>query len=369
MANAYLQPANLDRSWNPRHAISSSNCLRPPALLGFEQPVQRLVQSYLSEVAERIDRDRHGNLIAVSGANHPLKVLLDGHCDQIGMIVNHIDDQGYLYAQPIGGWDPQQLIGQRMTIWTEKGPLTAVIARKPIHLLSDSERKQVVKLQDLWLDIGAVDGEQAGELVGIGDPVTLALGMAELANDRLTSPGMDNKTGLWVVVEAFRRAVVDPRPLHCGAYCVSSVAEEIGLRGARTAAFAVDPTVGIAVDVTHATDCPTIDSKQLGSLKLGDGPVVFRGPNMSPLVVEQLLQVGEKKQLPVQLAATGRATPNDANAIQINRSGVAAGLVSIPNRYMHSAVETISLADLDAAADLLCEFLLSLTGNEDFILQ
>jgi endoglucanase len=280
------------------------------------------------------------------------------------MVVTQIDESGFVYTQTIGGWDPQQLVGQRMIIWTRSGPLAAVIARKPIHLLNEQERKQVVKLQDLWLDIGAKDKEEASQVVQIGDSVTLKLGVQEMRNDLVNAPGIDNTVGLWVVIEAFRR--VSQRPLRCGLFAVSTVQEEIGLRGARTSAFGIDPHVGIAVDVTHATDCPSMDKHEQGEIALGKGPVIFRGPNMNPVVTQQLMAICAAQEIPFQLSASGRATPNDANSIQISRAGVATGLVSIPNRYMHSAVETASLKDLDQAADLLAEFVAQLTGDEDF---
>jgi endoglucanase len=245
-----------------------------------------------------------------------------------------------------------------------KGPLPAVISRKPIHLLTDEERKQVVKLEDLWLDIGAKTKDEAKELVQIGDPVTLRLGIVEMRNGLANSPAMDNKCGLWVVVEALRRAA--KRDLKVAVCAVSTVAEEIGLRGAQTSAFGIDPQVGIAVDVTHATDCPSIDKKQQGDISLGSGPVIFRGPNMNPVVTERLIRMANESAISYQLAASGKAVANDANALQISRAGVATGLVSIPNRYMHSAVEMISLEDIDKAADLLAAFVVGLEGDEDF---
>ena len=184
-----------------------------------------------------------------------------------------------------------------------------------------------------------------------------------MRNGLANSPGMDNKTGLWVVIEALRRSA---GRLSCGLYSVSTVQEEIGLRGARTSAYGIDPKVGIPVDVTHATDCPTIDKRQHGDIKLGGGPVIARGPNMNPVVTDLLIATAEKHEIPYQLKAIGRATPNDANSIQITRGGVATGLVAIPNRYMHSAVETIALSDIDHAATLLAEFAAALTGEEDF---
>ncbi|MCU0877109.1 MAG: M42 family metallopeptidase [Pirellulaceae bacterium] len=338
--------------------------LETPSPSGYERPVQDLVRDYVRSFADQVTTDLHGNVIAAKNPGAKLRVMFAGHCDQIGMLVTHVHDNGFLYAQTIGGWDAQQLIGQRMTIWTSRGPLPAVISRKPIHLLTDEERKQVVKLEDLWLDIGAKTKDEAKELVRIGDPVTLRLGYQEMRNGLANSPAMDNKCGLWVVIEALRRAA--QKNLAVSVYAVSTVAEEIGLRGAQTSAYGVDPHVGIAVDVTHATDCPTIDKRQQGEVNLGSGPVIVRGPNMNPVVVERLISLAQKAEIPHQLTASGRAQPNDSNALQINRAGVATGLVAIPNRYMHSAVEMISLEDIDRGANLLAEFVCSLSGDEDF---
>jgi endoglucanase len=222
-----------------------------------------------------------------------------------------------------------------------------------------------VKQKELWLDIGATDHDEAAKLVAIGDGVTLELGYQEMRNNLANSPGMDDKTGLWVCVEGMRRAV-KRGGLKIGLYAVSTVQEEIGLRGATTSAYGVNPQVGIAVDVTHATDCPTIDKTQEGDIKLGGGPVIYRGPNMNPLVVDRLRAAAESAKITCQWGASGRGTGTDANAIQLARGGVAAGLVSVPNRYMHSAVEMISLDDIDQAADLLAEFALGIEADADF---
>jgi endoglucanase len=338
--------------------------LRTPSPSGYEQPIQKVVRQYIEPFADEVRIDVHGNLIAARNTAAPLRLMLAGHCDQIGMIVSQIDDAGFLYAQTIGGWDPQQLVGQRMKVWTDRGGIPAVISRKPIHLLNDEEKKQVAKIEDMWLDIGARSKAEAAEFVRIGDPVTLEPNYQELQNQLVSAPGMDNRCGLWVVIEAFRRA--SSRELNCALYAVSTVQEEIGLRGATTSAFGIDPQCAIAVDVTHATDCPTVDKRQQGDLRLNAGPVVFRGPNMNPRVSARLMDLAKANSIEIQLAASGRATPNDANPLQINRQGVATGLVSIPNRYMHSAVETISTADIDRAADLLCHFAASLPADADF---
>jgi endoglucanase len=350
---------------NPEALDFFKRILETPSPSGYEATIQRVVSEYAAKFADSVTTDVHGNVVAVRNAGAPLRVMLAGHCDQIGLVVAHIDTEGFLYVQPVGGWDPQVLIGQRMTVWTAAGPVFGVIARKPIHLLTEEERKQVPKLKDLWLDIGAANKEEAEKLARVGDPVTVELGFRPMQNQRAASPAMDDKCGLWVVLEALRR--IDKARLNCAVFAVSTVQEEVGLRGAKTSAFGIDPHVGIAVDVTHATDCPTIDKKQEGDISLGRGPVIFRGPNMNPRVVERLLDAAADNEIPYQLAASGRATPTDANSIQINRAGVATGLVSIPNRYMHSPVEMISLDDLDRAADLLARFCEGLHREASFI--
>jgi putative aminopeptidase FrvX len=339
--------------------------LETPSPSGYEQPVQDIVRRYVADFADDVRTDLHGNVIASCNTSAPLRVMFAGHCDQIGLIVSHINDNGYIYTNTIGGWDPQQLIGQRMTIYTADGPVPAIIARKPIHLLDQDERKQVVKQKDLWLDIGAKDKEEAAKAIAIGDPVTLELSYQEMRNGQANSPGMDNKTGLWVAIEALRRAK-QRGGLNVALYAVSTVQEEIGLRGAITSAYGVNPQVGVAIDVTHATDCPTIDKTQEGDIKLGGGPVIYRGPNMNPPVVDRLRAAAASSDISVQWGASGRGTGTDANAIQLARGGVAAGLISVPNRYMHSAVEMISLDDIDKSADLLAEFALGIEADADF---
>lgn len=338
--------------------------LNAPSPSGYEEPAQAVVRDYVATFADEVKTDLHGNVIVGKNVDAPVRVLLAGHCDQIGLVVTHIDDKGFLYTKPIGGWDPQQLIGQRMTVWTKSGAVPAVIARKPIHLLDTDERKKVVKLEELWLDIGATDRDDAAGIVRIGDPVTLELGYQELRNGLANAPAMDNSTGVWIVIEALRRAA--QKPLNVAAFAVSTVQEEIGLRGAQTSTFGVDPLIGIAVDVTHATDCPTIDKRQQGDVRLGGGPVIERGPNINPRLFDRLITTAEADSIPYQVTAHGRGTATDANAIQLVRAGVVTGLIGVPNRYMHSAVETIALADLDGAADLLANFLTGLTGEEDF---
>ena len=338
--------------------------LETPSPSGFERPVQEAVRVYAGQFADDVTTDVHGNVMAVKNPGAPRRLMLAGHCDQIGLIVQHVDDEGFLYFLPIGGWDPQMLVGQRMTVWTRDAQIPGVICRKPIHLLTEEERKLAPKLKELWLDIGAADKAEAQKLVRVGDPVTVELTVRPMQNRRLASPAMDDKCGVWVVMEALRRACA--KKLDCSLYAVSTVQEEVGLRGATTSAYGIDPHIGVAVDVTQATDYPTIEKTEEGDVRLGKGPVIYRGPNMNPSVVERLIQTAESQEIPYQLAASGRPPGTDARVIQTSRAGVATGLVSIPNRYMHSPVEMVSLDDMDRAADLLARFAEGLTGEVDF---
>ncbi|MCL4192253.1 MAG: M42 family metallopeptidase [Thermoguttaceae bacterium] len=338
--------------------------LETPSPSGYESPLQQIVRGYAQQFADEVRTDVHGNVIAARNAGASRRVMLAGHCDQIGLYVQYVDTEGFVYVQALGGWDTQVLLGQRMTVWSRHGPVTGVIARKAIHLLTEDEKKQVPKLKDMWLDIGCKSREEAEGLVRVGDPITLELVARELRNGLMASPAMDDKCGMWVVLEALRR--IDAGKLQWAVYAVSTVQEEVGLRGAKTSAYGIDPEVGIAVDVTHATDSPTMDKKQDGDVALGRGPVVYRGPNMNPKLVERLIEAAGTHQIPYQLGASGRPPGTDANVIQLSRAGVATGLVSIPNRYMHSPVEVISLEDIDRAADLLARTIEDLPGDFDF---
>ncbi|MFO0930003.1 MAG: M42 family metallopeptidase [Gemmataceae bacterium] len=327
------------------------NLLETPSASGFEQPIQEVVRAWARHYADEVRTDRHGNVIAVryparGRSADAQRVMLAGHCDQIALMVQHIDDQGFLYVQPIGGWDMQILLGQALTVWTRNGPINGLIARKATHLLTNEERNKVPQFTDVWVDIGARDGKEAREVVAHGDPVTPALGYRPLRNHLASSPAMDDKVGLWVVMETLR--LLHGRPLEAAVYCVSTVQEEIGLRGATTSAYGINPTVGIAVDVCHATDTPGNEKKQLGEIKLGDGPVIYRGPNINPQVFTRLHD-GRRGERSACRCGVPRATGTDANALQLTRDGVRPGW-STSNRYMHSPVEVVHLDDLDRAA-------------------
>jgi endoglucanase len=339
--------------------------LKTPSPSGFERPIQEVVRAWAQPLAHDVRTDRHGNVIAALNPNGSPRIMLAGHCDQLGLMIEYIDDNGFLYVQPIGGWDMQILLGQNLVVWTKNGPVEGVVSRKAPHLLTPDERKKVPEFPDVWVDIGAKDRKDAEEIVSLGDPVTVDLSSRELRNGMFTSPGLDDKVGVWTVMETMR--LLHDRPLHAAVFFVSTVQEEIGLRGATTSAYGIHPAIGIAVDVCHATDTPGQDKKQVGDTRLGGGPVLFRGPNINPHVHERLVAAARRHEIPVQVRGVPRATGTDANAIQLARDGVATGLVGIPNRYMHSPVEVVHLEDLDRAARVLADFCLAVTADNDWI--
>ena len=337
-----------------------------PSVSGYEQPVARLVRKRMGKFADTITTDVHGNVIVGINVKNPTRVMLAGHMDQIGFLVNYVNDAGFLHIVSVGGIDTTVLPGSRLTVHTKKGPIDGVIGRKAIHLMKPEERNSAkIELADLAVDIGAKDKKEAMELVSIGDPITYKLGLTKLLNDRIISPALDNKVGTFVVMEALRLA--SEGKLNCALYAVATVQEEIGLRGARTSCYGIDPLVGIAVDVTHASDYAAIDKRQVGDIQIGKGPVIDIGANINPILSDLFIDTAKKKKMEVQIAAAPGATGTDANAIQISRAGVAAGLISLPNRYMHTQVELVSLPDLENAAILIAETVKRIDAKTSFI--
>jgi putative aminopeptidase FrvX len=326
--------------------------LRTGAPSGYEAPVAEIWREAASFAT--LSSDGLGSSIARVGEEAPLLAVI-GHIDEIGLVVTHIDEKGFLYFNPIGGWDPQILVGQRVEVRGRDGLVPGVVGRKPIHLLELEQRKKVVELKGLHIDIGAADRDEAGGLVRVGDPVVIAAEPVRLAGDRLVSRSMDNRLGSYVALEALRRCH-ERGSLQASFAAVAAVQEEIGLFGARTSAFEVRPDLAVAVDVTHATDAPGVDEKEVGSHPLGSGPVIGRGSTLSPKMFELLVEAAEGEGIEYSVGASGRGTSTDADMIQISRSGIPTGLVSIPLRYMHSPVELVDLGDLEATVELVAAF-------------
>ncbi len=331
---------------------------------GYEKDAASLVKRRASEYSN-VSVDVNGNVISAIKKKGEPKVMLAGHVDEIGYMVKYIDDKGFLYFTPIGGVDLHLVPGQRVIVKSKEGDVFGIVGRKPIHLQDTSERTKITKIENMWIDIGAKDKKEALKKVSTGDPAIPAVGFETLSGSRIAGRGFDDKAGVFVINECVR--ILSKKSISASVYGVSTVQEELGLRGARTSAYGISPDVGIAVDVTFAADVPGIDKRKIGEVKLGCGPVIARGPNINPKLFSRLVSIAKKHKIPYQVEGISRGTGTDANIIQMTRSGVATGLISIPNRYMHSPVEVIDTNDLENAVKLITEFVISLTGKTSFI--
>ena len=339
--------------------------LSTPSPSGYEQPVQKSWREYVGAFAD-VRTDYHGNTIGTLNPNGSPRIMLAGHCDEIGFMIKYIDENGFLYFWPIGGFDESIIPGRRVTIHSSDGPVPGVIGKTPIHLIKPDDRKKASEISSLWIDIGVKDAKEAESFVAIGDPVTYVEDFMALKTGLAVARAFDDRIGSFAVAETLR-LLAGSKKLNASVSGVSTVQEELGLRGARTSAFGVEPDIGIATDVTFATDQPGVEKKQVGDIKLGGGPVIARGPNINPRVFDLLVATAKKLKIPYQIEGISRATGTDANAIQVSRAGVAAALVSIPVRYMHTPVETLDLKDAEYAAKLMAGFAEAVTKDMTFI--
>jgi putative aminopeptidase FrvX len=339
--------------------------LSTPGPSGSESAAARVWRGEAGKFAE-VRGDRMGNSFATLNAGGAPRVMLSGHIDEIGLMITHIDDQGLLRFTGVGGWDPQVLVGQRVRIQTGDGEVPGVIGKKAIHLMEADERKKISEIKSLWIDIGAKDGEEAKGMVTVGDVGVLDQDLLELPNGRIASRSLDNRMGAFIVLEALR-LLSEEEEIAAEVVAVASVQEEIGLYGARGAAFGLDPDVAIAADVTHATDTPGVSKNENGDHALGSGPVIARASVLSPIVTEGLIAAAEEASITYTLQADSRSTGTDADAIHFSRAGIATGLVSCPNRYMHSPNEIVELEDLENCARLISIYVRELDANTDFV--
>lgn len=339
--------------------------LDTPGPSGFEGAAARVWREGIADVAT-VSADVMGNSLAVVEGGGGPTIMLAGHIDEIGIIVTWVDDGGLVYISPIGGWDPQVLVGQRIRFLSANGPVLGVVGKKPVHVMKPDEREKASKVTDLWVDIGASSKADALKLVQVGDAGVIDGRAIELPNNRLVSRAIDNRIGAFVVAEALRRYAANPGEARVVA--VATAQEEIAYHGggALVAANRLAPVMAIAVDVTFATDHPGVEKKEHGDHTLGGGPVLARGSVISPVVFGLLRDRAAALEIPVSVHAVGRDTATDADFIHIAREGVATGLVSIPNRYMHSPNEMVSLDDVDRAATLIADTCRHVTRATDF---
>jgi putative aminopeptidase FrvX len=338
-----------------------------PSPSGFEQPAQRVIRKALADVVDDVSTDVMGNVIAhIKGPEGSPRLMLAGHCDEIGFMIKFIDDQGYLFFAPIGGVDAHLVPGQRVTVHTSGGAVPGVVGKRPIHQIEPKDRDKVIPLKKQFIDIGCSDKEEASSLVSVGDPVTFSVGVERLQGTRLTSRALDDKMGAFIVAQVLREVRRQDNQ-SVDLYGVSTVQEEVGLRGGATSAYGVRPDIGIAVEVGFASDYPDADHKDLGEIKLGSGPIIARGPNINPVLFDLLMATAEEESIPCQVMGIPRATGTDANVMQLVHGGVATALISIPLRYMHTPVEVLDWTDLEGAVKLLSALCNRIVASHSFI--
>jgi putative aminopeptidase FrvX len=331
---------------------------------GFETEAAAVWREVAATFADEVTVDSTGTSYARLKGEGP-RVMIEGHIDEIGVMISHIDDDGYCWFQPIGGWDDQVLVGQRIRILGEHGPVVGVIGKKPRHQLDADDLNKVSKIKTLWIDIGVRDGAEARAKVAIGDAGVIEQPLLQLSEDLIACRGLDNRVGAFVALEALRLLADGDRP-QADVWAVATAQEEITFGGARTGAFGLEPDVAIAIDVTHATDHPDADVRGNGLCRLGGGPAFARGSAVHPGVHRMLVAAARAEDIPYISEATPRTTGTDADAIAYVRAGVPTGIVSVPNRYMHSPSEMVSLNDLENCARVIAAFTRRLGPEPDF---
>ncbi len=334
---------------------------------GYETAPTRVWRDGCRQFATEVGGDVVGSSFArVAGTGGGPTLAIIGHIDEIGLHVTHIEDSGYLRFGQVGGWDPIVLIGQRVRVLTRNGSVPGVIARKPIHLMRDEDRKKMPETKDLHIDIGAGDADEAADLVRIGDVAVIDAEPVEYPHERVVSRALDNRVGCFVAAEAARR-VAETGGAPGDVIAMAVAQEETSFAGARTSAFRHNPDVAIVVDLAHATDQPGVELGQLGKHTLGSGAVLARGTTLHPQVFELLFDAATAEAIPFTIESIGKATATDADAIHLARAGIPTALVSVPARYMHSPVEMVALEDIDAAVRLLAAFAQRLEAGTSFV--
>lgn len=342
------------------------NLLETPSPSGFEVAGQQRWIDYVKPFADSIDVDSYGNVVATLHPEGTPKILFAGHMDEIGMMVSHISEEGFLSFKGIGGIDTTLVRGQRVMVHGAQGPIPGVTGLLAIHLQESEDRKKVPPLHEMYIDIGASSRKQAEKLVRVGDPVTYAAGFQELTGGRFAARGCDNRIGAWAAAEAFRLVSKNRKNLNACVVAVSTIQEENGLYGASMAGYSIHPDVALVVDVTHATDIPNCSKPKFGDVRLGKGPVLSVGSVNHPVVNERLRDVAKKLKMALQVETNPRWTGTDADVIFHQKGGIPTAAIGVPNRYMHSPAEMIQFSDLEETAELLAAFALSIKQGERF---
>jgi len=337
-----------------------------PSPTGHETRGQRVWLDYAGQFADEAFSDAYGNCVAVLNKGASPRVMLAAHADEIAMAVNYIDDNGYIYVRKMGGIDAAITKAQRIIIHTRNGAVKGVVGNVAPHLTKQDGDPKLPKIHDIFIDIGVGSRNEAEKIVRIGDPITLADEFDMLRGGLAVARAFDNRTGTFAVAETLRLLKESKGKLNVEVCAVSNVQEEVGLLGARQIAYSLKPDIALVVDVTHATDYPTVSKTQHGDVKIGKGPALTHGGCNHSEVVQRLEEVAAKKKIPLQHEAMSATSGTDTDVIFWTRGGIASALISLPNRYMHSPVEVVSLKDLELIPQLLAAFVQSVKQGEQF---
>lgn len=341
--------------------------LNTPSPPGHEARGQRVWLEYVSQYADETFTDNHGNAVAILNKGGSPRLMLAGHADEIAMAVNYIEDHGYIYVRRLGGVDPAITKAQRVTIHTRNGPVKGVVGNVAPHLMREDDKdRKAPKIHELFVDIGARSKKEAEALVRIGDPITLNDEFEMLREDLAVARAFDNRIGTFAVAETLRLLAEDRKGLNPEINAVSNIMEEVGLYGARQIAYTLKPDVALVVDVTHATDYPTVNKAQHGEIAIGKGPTLTHGVSSHTEVTARLERIAEEQNIPIQHEAVSASSGTDTDVIFWTRGGIPSSLISLPNRYMHSPVELVSLKDLEQIPQLMAAFARSLARGEQF---
>ena len=338
------------------------NLLNARSPTGAEYEAQAVIDAYIEPQVDAYRKDTMGNRFATVNPDGDPSLLFAGHIDELGLIITYIDDSGFVYFDTLGGHDKSMISGRRVSILTKNGIVKAVTGKRAIHLMTPEDRKKVPETHEIWIDLGVKNKEEAEALVRIGDTAVYDQSFELIRGSVGVARAFDDKAGAYAVLEAVRRLAKGK--LAARVTAAATTQEEIGTRGAMTAAFSENPDFAIAVDVGHATDSPDCDPRKYGKFIQGGGPIVCRGPNINPVIFERIVGVAEKNKIPHQIEADPRPTGTDARAIQVAQAGIATGLLSIPLRYMHTPSEMVDLEDIEHTVQLLVAVARSLKKGE-----
>ncbi|MBK8000621.1 MAG: M42 family metallopeptidase [Verrucomicrobia bacterium] len=340
--------------------------INTPSPSGFETRGQRVWLDYVKKFAEATETDAYGNAVAWFNKGGSPRIMLAAHADEIAMTVNFINEQGFIYVRRVGGIDPAITKAQRVNIHAREGTVRGVVGNVAPHLMKLEGEPKPPKIHDLFIDIGVSSRKEAEKLVRIGDPITLVDEFEMLRGDLAVARAFDNRIGTFAVAEALRLLTESNRKLHAEVCVVSNIQEEVGCLGVRQIAYTLKPDVALVVDVTHATDYPTVSQAQHGDIKIGRGPAITHGGPNHAEVVARLEKIAEDEEIPLQHEAISSSSGTDTDVIFWTRGGIPSALISLPNRYMHSPVEVVSLKDLEQIPELMAAFAQSLKRGEQF---